>query len=377
MLDHLESLRRLLVVRLDNIGDMVMLTPALRALRTLLPQAHITLMCTKAGSQVAPMLPWVDDIAVHRPLWQDASGELAFDAKRERRFIAALRRGRFDAALIFTSFTQTPYPPAYACYLAGIPLRAGQARDFGGGVLSHWIKPLPDETHQVDRNLHLLEGLGVPLAGRRTELHIPADAALQAQRLLRAQRLPDAEFIAVVPGASCQARTYPVERMMEVIRLLQRRSALPIAVLGSAREEGVRAAADALRGIPGVAPMIGSTSVSEFAAVLTRARLVLANNSAALHIADAVGSPLLVLFSGSDRESQWRPRQVPAAVLRRPTDCSPCYSFKCPLQFECLDIPPHEVVERSLAMLTAASGDLRDISKETTNYAPDETRTTV
>ena len=81
------------------------------------------------------------------------------------------------------------------------------------------------------------------------------------------------------------------------------------------------------------------------------ARLAVANNSAALHIADAVRTPLLVLFSGSDCESQWRPRQAPAVLLRRPTDCSPCYQFVCPYRFECLDIPPREAARQAAALI--------------------------
>src|SRR3954470_4521577 len=106
---------RLLVVRLDNIGDCVMTGPALRSLRNAFPTAKIVMLASRAGAQITPLLPWIDETIVHRALWQDASGALAFDPQRELAFVEQLRDGRFDAAIIFTSFSQSPHAAAFAC----------------------------------------------------------------------------------------------------------------------------------------------------------------------------------------------------------------------------------------------------------------------
>lgn len=352
------GLERVLAVRLDNIGDVIMLGPALRTLRRHFPQAEITLLATPGGSQAAALLPWVDRTWVLRPVWQDLQGDLPFDPQREFALIERLRQADFDAAFIFTSFTQSPYPPAYACYLAGIPLRFGQSQEFGGQVLSHRFKPPPDSAHQVDRNLSLLEQAGLEPAGRELELRLPAEAEQRAADLLRQAGIPAGQpYIALVPGASAAARRYPPRRFGEVARELSRRSGLPLAILGSEREiPQIREALDAV-GQPGVVSLVGQTGVSEMAAVLKGACLALANNSAALHLADALGTPLLVLYSGTELESQWAPRGrpggsgAPARLLRVPVECSPCYRFECPYQLECLDIPPLEVVREALEML--------------------------
>jgi ADP-heptose:LPS heptosyltransferase len=73
-----------------------------------------------------------------------------------------------------------------------------------------------------------------------------------------------------------------------------------------------------------------------------------------MHLADAVNRPQVVLFSGTDLESQWRPRRAPARLLRRATPCAPCYRFDCPIGLACLDIPPEEVVGHALDLLPAA-----------------------
>ncbi len=347
-----EGVNRILTVRLDNVGDIVMLGPALRALRGSFRSAHITLMASPGGSQVAPLLPWLDAVMPERVVWQDASSRLPLDAERELALVARIAAGGFDAALIFTSFSQSPWPPAYACYLAGIPRRAAQAGDFGGSLLTHVVPALERDAHQVDRNLHLLEGLGLPRGDHRLEVQVPPDAQTAASALLEEAGLDlDQPFAVLAPGASCSARRYPAERFSVVAGRLAR-AGLPVVLVGSANEGEL--AATILEGnadLP-VLSLVGRTGVPELAAVLARAAVVVTNDSGPMHLADALDRPLVVLFSGTDLESQWRPRRSPARILRRPTPCSPCYRFTCPYHLECLDIPPDEVVEHALSLLS-------------------------
>lgn len=357
---------RVLVVRLDNIGDVIMLGPALRAIRANLPQARITLMATPGGSQAAPLLPWVDDVMIHRVLWQDISGAWPLDPARELALVDEIRGRKFDAAIIFTSFTQSPHPPAYVCYLAGIPLRIAQSKEFGGGVLTQWVRPLGDESHQVDRNLHLLRSAGFELAGTHLEVRVPAEAQARADELLAASGiLPGQPFIALAPGASAAARRYNPERFGRVAAALGGRShpltgePLTVALLGSQREIDLIGGM-AVAGRPGIISLAWQTSVSELAGIINRAALVLANNSGPLHLADALNRPMVIMYSGTEWETQWQPRAAPATLMRRPTPCSPCFAFQCPYNMECLDFAPEEVVEATLTMLerTYAARDL-------------------
>ncbi len=354
---------RLLVVRLDNIGDVIMLGPSLRTLRQALAQASITLMASPAGAQAAPLLPWIDDLIIHRALWQDVSGSLAHDPGREQELVQTLQERRFDAALIFTSFSQSPHPAAYACYLAGIPVRAGQSKEFGGAVLSQWIKPPPDETHQVDRNLFLLESAGFRPEERQLSLSVPPGARITADRLLAEVGIqPGVPFIVLAPGASCAARRYDPVRYAAVARQLPSRTGMHVVVVGSLREsELVRPILDPAH--DRVVSLVGQTSIPQLAAVIERSALVIANNSGPMHIADAFLRPTLVLYSGTEYESQWRPRSAPATLLKRSVPCSPCYNFHCPYNMECLDVPPEEVLAEASHMLTQSS--LRGAHNET------------
>ncbi|MFL5734571.1 MAG: glycosyltransferase family 9 protein [Chloroflexia bacterium] len=357
-----QGVKRILAVRLDNVGDMVMLGPSLRTLRDALPGAHITLMASPAGSQVAPLLPWVDEVMVHRAVWQDASGQMPHDPGRERETVETIRARDFDAALIFTSFSQSPWPPAYACYLAGVPIRLGQSKEFGGSLLTHWVKSLPDSAHQADRNLYLLESAGFPISARHLELRVPPGVQASADDVLLSVGIdPTRPFIALAPGASCAARRYDPERYAEVARSLAAQTGLPIVVLGSERERDLveyvttHGRASELR----IVPLAGRTSVPELAALIRRACLLIANDSGPMHIADAFGTPMVILFSGTELESQWRPRTALTRLLRRSTPCAPCYNFLCPYDMECLDIAAEEVVAEAVALLSETMDDGR------------------
>jgi ADP-heptose:LPS heptosyltransferase len=345
---------------LDNAGDVVMVGPALRALKAAWPAARLTLLASPAGGSAARLLPWVDDVMTWRASWQDASSALPLDPEREQALMCALRERAFDAAFIFTSFSQSVWPPAYACYIAGIPERVGQARDFGGSLLTHRVAPLPDCVHQVERNLHLVEAVGVPVARRELEIRIGEAEQEAAGGLLRQVGISPADpFVLVAPGASCAARRYEPDRYGAVLARLARRTDLPLVLVGHPREaaaiERIKAVSRTRRAVT----LARDTSFAELAALVGRARLLVANNSGPMHIADALRCPMVILYSGSELEEQWQPRNAPARLLRRPTPCEPCYRFECPYQMQCLDIPPAEVVEACEEMLARTAHRLR------------------
>ncbi len=347
----MKGLHRILVVRLDNIGDMVMLGPTLYSLRAALPKAHISLLASPAGAQAAPLLPWVDEVIPWRAMWQELGSKHQPDPERELELVERLRQGAFDAALIFTSFSQSPYLPAYACYLAGIPLRAGLSHEFGGQALSHWFQPPPEEGHQVDRNLALLENLNIPVAGQQLELVVPSADQARARELLRASGLNPADsFIVLAPGASCSARRYDPMRYAVVARQLSEAFGLKIVVVGSAREAELLAPITSIDH-PNLFSLVGKTTISELAGVISRSSLVITNNSSSLHIADAFRIPMVILYSGTEYTSQWQPRTSVNRLLKVDTECSPCYSFQCPYSMECLDIDPISVVRSALELM--------------------------
>lgn len=355
LLDPNMPVRKILAIRMDNIGDLVMLSPALRELKRAWPQAQLTLLTSTAGAQVAPLLPWVDKVIPWRASWQEISANTGHSAEKEYQLVEILKSGAYDAAFIFTSFSQSPYPPAYVCFLAGIPIRVGQSREFGGVLLSHWIKPQADNLYQSDRSLHLLRETSLPVVDDRLELHIPQQIAVSTGQILARYGIDEDEpFIVIAPGASAQARRYPPERFAQAAQSLVEETGLRVLILGSPKEaESLALFRQLAQQQPRIIDLIGSTTLPQTADLVRRSTLVIANNSAALHLAESFNRPMVILYSGTETISQWAPKYAPAVILNRPVDCSPCYRFTCPYLLECLDIDPRVVTAGAIQLLSS------------------------
>jgi len=339
------GLQRVLVVRQDNLGDVLAAGPALRALRRAAPSAELHLLAAPAGAPAADLLPELDAVLVHSPTWQVAGPAPAPDPDAELALVARLRAGAYDAAVVLSSFSQSPWPVAYACLLAGIPLRVGLSKEFGGAVLTHWVPSPPDELHQVDRALHLLREVGVPDDGNHLHAVLP-DWSLANEGGGQPIASAAPPYAVVLPGASCSSRRWATAGFSQVVRDLSA-AGLDVRVVGAPREADL--VAQVCAGTPG-RPVTG-VGVVGLAALVQAAEVVVCNNSGGMHLADALGTPLVVAFAGTELEQQYAPRSTRCVVLRRPTACSPCRLFTCPYAHECLDLDPAEVTAAALSLL--------------------------
>ncbi len=343
--------RRLLVMRLDNIGDVVMTGPVLRALKENQPGVHLTLMASPGGSKAAALLPWVDDVLTWRVVWQDL-GRLPFDPAREMEMIEAMKAGGYDGAVVLTSFKQTPHPAGYASYLAGIPLRLGESKEWGGGVLTDEVPAAPDGLHQAERNLRLVEHAGLRVRDRSLGLRVPEEARSSVAGILEDHGVAaGSPYLLLSPWTSARSRNYPTDRFAVAARRVSEETGWPVVVSGTEADRERGKALLGLLGDRGV-NLIGSTDLAGLAALVEGAGLLLTSNTSTMHIADALRTPEVVLFAGTELEEQWRPRHAPHRLLRRETSCSPCYAFTCPYAQECLDIPPGEAAEACLSLLS-------------------------
>jgi ADP-heptose:LPS heptosyltransferase len=350
-----------LLVRADNLGDVVTATPTMRALRAALPDARIDLLASPAGAAAAPLLPWLDDVLVVSASWQQLDPTRA-NPDDDRDLLARLRAGGYDAMVVLTSRSQSPWPLAQLGFLAGIGVRAVHSAEFGGAAATHWVSQPPERMHQVDRGLHLLAGLGIGPAGRDPELVVPAAARDRAGALLAD---PAGPFALLVPGASCPSRRYPPERFGAAAALLAR-AGLAVRVCGTRAEAGLVDAVVAAAGDPQVRAL-EPVPVPEFAALTGAAAVVVANNSAAMHLADATGTPVVVTHGGTERLTDVRPRQVPAVLLRAPVSCSPCRQLRCPYDADlpaCLDLAPARVAAAALGLARPDDRSPIDVTRE-------------
>ncbi|MGN6388453.1 MAG: glycosyltransferase family 9 protein [Burkholderiaceae bacterium] len=350
-----QQARNLLCIRLDYLGDVLMTTPALRALKESVPGRRITLMTSAGGAAVAPYLPEVDDVIVYDAPW--LKNGAPHDAADDLAMVHCLRERGFDGVVIFTVYSQNPLPSALLCYLAGMPLALAHCRENPYRLLSDWVRETePEQTirHEVRRQLDLVAAIGCTTANERLSFAVPDADREWAHDWLR-RHAGDGPAIVLHPGASAASRRYPAEHWIEVARGL--RAALPDCTLvftGSAGEsmliDGIRDAA----GVPSLS-LAGGLDLGRLAAIVAESPLLVSNNTGPAHLAAAVGTPVVNLYALTN--PQHAPWQVPSRVLYRDVPCRFCYKSVCPQgHLACLSqVAPQEVVDAALALLDGAS----------------------
>lgn len=345
------GLHRVLAVRPDNLGDVLMMGPALRALKAAAPQARLTLLCSPAGAAVVPLLPEVDDVLVASPAWQHAGPGEGPDISSDADLVRRIAEGRFDAAVVLTSFAQSPWPAAAALRQARVPVRIGTSKEFGGALLTHWVPAPADGVHQVRRALDMLAQVGVPAAeGTDLRVSVPWPAVVAARSARTAAGMTAGEPYAVVmPGASCPSRRWSPGGFAAVTAALAGQG-YGVVVAGSAREADLVALVLKEAADPAAVGFAGVLDLPGLAALLEEASVAVVNNSGGMHLADAVRTPMAVLFAGTECRDEYRPRSAPAVLLGRRTECTPCRQFACPFAHECLDVPASEVVAAALSV---------------------------
>jgi lipopolysaccharide heptosyltransferase II len=348
-----QGAKNVLAVRLDALGDVLMTTPALAALKQSRTDRRVTLLTSSAGDAIAPLLPMLDGALVHDVPWMKATPPRP-DGSAERALVERLRQARFDAAVIFTVFSQSPLPAALLCVLADIPLRLAHARENPYQLLTHWVpEPEPQQfvRHEAQRQLDLVAAVGcVPTDPRLAVRVRPRVRRQMRERLATLGLRLDEPWIAVHPGASAPSRRYPPELFAAAVRMLVDELGYQVVFTGSASEhvlvEQIRAAA-------GVASfsLAGETTLEELAAVLAEAPLLISNNTGPVHLAAAVGTPVVDLYALTN--PQHAPWQVPHELLFHEVPCRNCYKSVCPEgHHDCLrGVTPETVVAAACRLL--------------------------
>jgi lipopolysaccharide heptosyltransferase II len=362
-----EHARRILCVRLDALGDVLMCTPAMRALRDAAPGRRLTLLSSASGA-AAPFIPELDDAIVHAAPWMKA--DLPATPDELRALAADLAARRFDAAVVFTTYTQSALPAALLCWLAGIPLRLAHCRENPYHLLTDWVQDPEPQTmvrHEVARQLALVRSVGAlpggPAAQGQAQARAapalsfalrPADLAAVRLRLLRLGIDASRPFLLLHPGASAASRRYPAGHWARALGLLVRRTGLPVVITGSAAESGLVDEIRAACGVPApvlIHSLAGQLSLGELGAALRLAAVALTSNSGPAHVAAAVGTPVVDLYALTN--PQHTPWNVRSRVLFQDVPCRFCFKSACPAgHHECLSgVAPERVVEAVLELL--------------------------
>lgn len=331
---------RVLVVRLDAFGDVLLAGPAVRAVAA--SGARVSLLCGPEGRAAAELLPHVDDLITWTAPWIAAEPP-PVDAAEVGDIVRRVRERAPDEAVILTSFHQSALPTALILRLAGVPRITAISEDYPGALL--------DVRHRVDED--------IPEAERALSVAAAAGFALPAGddgRLAVTSDLPDVTelagepgYVVAHPGTSVSARAWPPYRFAAAVRELAA-DGYRVVVTGGRSEH------DLTRTVAGehARDLGGRTDARHLAAVLRGAAAVVAGNTGPAHLAAAVGTPVVSLFAPTVPAVKWAPYGVPVVLLGdQHAPCRDTRARACPVPgHPCLtSVTPDDVV-RAIRRLT-------------------------
>jgi lipopolysaccharide heptosyltransferase II len=281
------------------------------------------------------------------------------DSRPEYATADRLRRGRFDAAVIFTVYSQSPLPSAFLCHLADIPLRLAHCHENPYQLLTDWVpdpEPARFVRHEVRRQLDLVAAVGCRTDNERLSFRVTDDALRRVlYHLYRVGLDQEAPWVVIHPGATAPSRRYPPEGFTEAARRLVAEAGCQVVFTGSAAEAELVEAIRAGMGAPSFS-LAGRLGLAELGALLALAPLLIANNTGPVHLAAAVGTPVVDLYALTN--PQHTPWAVPCRVLSHDVPCKYCYKSVCPEgHHNCLRlVTPDEVVSAARELLREAEG---------------------
>jgi heptosyltransferase II len=362
---------KILVRGVNWLGDAVMSTSALQRLREGRPQARITLLSPAKLAGLWERQPFLDELATFSP------SDNIFQVAR------SLRQKKFSVGIAFPNSIRS----ALELWLARIPRRIGRARDFRGVFLTDAVRPRPDSlpmrklsaseirrrvalgtpsthfpasAHHVHDYLNLIAALGA--SGEV----LPPRISVEEAQLRKFERRIETEYpggkrpwFGLNPGAEYgPAKRWPAERFAAAAAALAKQTHCRWLVFGARGDwnlaEGIAAEIRTTTGDPRcVVNLAGKTSLGELAAALRLCGLLLTNDTGPMHLASAVGTPVVVPFGSTSPEMTGPPVCSGAQILRTDAPCSPCFRRECPIDLRCLTgIEPASVIEAAMRLLT-------------------------
>ncbi|MFQ6037000.1 MAG: glycosyltransferase family 9 protein [Candidatus Aminicenantales bacterium] len=329
------ALKKILLVRLRRIGDIVMTTPAVRALRLALPEARIAYVVESPYRKLVQGHPDIDDPVVLSP----RIGTFGF-----LRFLWRIRRERYDLVIDFHGGPRA----SLLTWLSRAELKIGYRIRYRNFMYDTALprKPERGHFHSVENHLNLVRALGIPVPSA-LPLCLPEASADEKHRVtsLLEKNVPKGQgFVVLHIGAGNAFRDWGSENILELLRLFER-PRVPVALAGG--PEDAASEARILKASSGhVFSCVGRLNLRELRELIRRASVYVGPDSGPMHIAASTATPIVALF-GPTLPAHFAPWQAEAVLIERDMDCRPCRQKKCVYQdFRCLrSLRPEDVFE--------------------------------
>lgn len=311
--------RNILIIKLRYIGDVLLATPVLRALKAAYPEARLTMMVNQGTEDILTHNPDVDAVLVVK------KGSLVDQC----RFLLNLRRRRFDCVLDLTDGDRS----ALLTWISGAPVRLGfnSEERWRGRLYSQVVRSRAGLEHRVDHDLAVLQPLSISAVGKAPTLVISQEDELAAEQVLNEVGIVEQgmrrRLVMLQPGARYWFKAWPEDRFVELADRLGKESGCQV-LIGGAEQDVELAERICGRTHTTCAVLAGRATLLQYAAILKRCVLFVGNDSGVMHMAVAMGTPVVALFGPSDPR-EWGPCGGQAEVIYKGLDCRACFHPTC------------------------------------------------
>ncbi len=318
-----EKLKKILIVNVNWIGDVLFSTPAIRALRRHFPDAHIACMVVPRCREVLELNPNINELIIY-----DEKGEYK-GLTGKMRLISELKARSFDIVFLFhRSLTRT-----LMVALSGIKERVGIDNPKRGFLLSRKVLPPPPDIHKVEQFLNIVKVTGVRDCGKDMEVHVSKSDEAFAEAFLKSQGIKRGEpFVVLNAGGNWDMKRWPAENFAELGNKLGKEYGMPVVLTGAGKDVGL---AEKIAGMMKKKPVIaaGTTSLRQLASIMKRSALVVSNDSGPMHIAVSQGARTIAIFGPTDPKLTGPYGSGIYKVLQKSSGkpgCKiPCYNLRC------------------------------------------------
>jgi heptosyltransferase-2 len=337
---------RILIIQTAFLGDVILCTPLIRATRKLFPHSFISFLLIPETENILENNPHLNEILVY-----DKKGKEK-GLKNFAKQVKKIGKRNFDLAIIPHRHIRS----ALLAYLAGIPQRIGFDRSTGSFLFTQKVT-YQDDLHEIDRNLRLLDDFGHAPLDRTPELFPSREDFSYASRLLRNSGVEENDtIIGIAPGSVWSTKRWLPERFAKVSDRLIKETGSKVVFLGSKQDERL---CSEIANLMTEKPLIlaGKTSILQSAAVISRCKVILSNDSAPVHISSAMKRSVVAIFGSTVPEFGFAPYGEGNIIIEKKMECRPCGihgKHKCPQKhFRCMtEITTQEVFEVLLTQLS-------------------------
>ncbi|MBF0121026.1 MAG: lipopolysaccharide heptosyltransferase II [Desulfobacterales bacterium] len=317
-----ERINRILIRSTNWIGDAIMTTPTVRAIRKNFPEAFISLLAKPWVAPVFKNNPYIDNILIYDEA-DKHRGNLG-----KLRLSKDLKKNSFDLAILL----QNAFEAALITFWARIPIRIGFNRDARRLLLTHPV-PCTNEikkVHQTKYYLGILEGVELKTDGTELDLNIKTEEDIEAENILKQYGINSYDkIIGINPGATYgTAKRWFYERYAEVSKRLIDSFGVWVLVFGSPKEIDLGEQICRSVGNRSI-NLCGKTDLSNAIAIINRCNLFITNDSGLMHIAAALNIPQIAIFGSTDHITT-APASTKSQIIKIETPCSPCLKPDCP-----------------------------------------------